>query len=87
MGQVEQWRHTSWKRPKRRDSDGRCEISRSRDAAGKDSSKSGSCQKFLDLDEGSKHLKWTHLEQVKHCTNLPKLHYRRTLNRERRGQG
>ena len=36
----------------------------------------------------SEHLKWTHLEQVQHCTPYPsRSHFQRTLNRERWGQG
>ena len=38
--------------------------------------------------ESSEHFRWTHLEQVQHCTDLPpRSHFQSTLNRERRGQG
>ena len=53
---------------------GRCRISRrSRDAVREGSSMSESWPRVLNLEkESSEHLKWTHLEQVQHCTDLPR---------------
>ena len=44
----------------------------------------GELPRVLNLKkERSEHLKWTHLDQVRHCTYLtPSLHFQRTLNRE-----
>ena len=36
------------------------------------SSRNESCQRVLNLErKSSEHLRWTHLEQAQHCTDLP----------------
>ena len=40
------------------------------------------------LSRRYKHLKWTHVDQVQHCTDLSsRSRFQRTLNTEKRGQG
>ena len=61
-GQIVQWRYTSRRSPRR-------EESQCYGRGG--SSKSESCQELLER-ESCEHLRWTHLEQVQYCTDLPR---------------
>ena len=49
----------------------------------------GAASRVLNLErESCEHPRWTHLEQVQHCTDLPpKSHFQHTLSKERWGQG
>ena len=52
---------------------GKREISRkSRDAAGEVASEVRAARSSECRKKSSEHLKWTHLEQVHHCTDLPR---------------
>ena len=65
MDQVKQRRNTSWRITQRETVLVGLE---SPEKAG--TQQGGQLPKVLNLKKSSKHLKWTHLEQVQHCTNL-----------------